>query len=110
MRKKYSLKKPDDFKNVFKKGKRLIEPYFVLYTLKNALPESRLGVSIAKAHFKLATRRNRLRRVARELFRKTIFPSIKGHDFVLTSRAGYSKPDLKEALINIKRLIARTSL
>ena len=105
MKREESLKKPADFKKVFKEGKRFLAPCFVLYMRKTAGAEIRLGVSISKSHFKLATRRNRLRRVAKEMFKKEVAPRLAGYDFVITSRAGCGKWVIGEAVKDLKRLI-----
>lgn len=108
MKKKDSrLKKPSDFKRVFKEGRRFSSPHFVLYVRESELPTARLGVSIAKRHFRLATRRNKIRRVAKELFRKELSARPKKRDFVVASRASYPERNIKEALEEIRYLITR---
>ena len=107
MEKRLRLKRSTDFKKVFKEGKRFPSPRFVLYIRKNALPQARLGVSISKSHFKLATRRNRLRRIARELFRKDISRDFKGYDFVIASRRNYPSSDMSEAIKELKALLGK---
>lgn len=107
MKKETRLRKASDFKKVFREGRRFLSPHFVLYMRENALPEARLGVSISKTHFKLATRRNKLRRIAKEAFRREISPRLKGRDFVVASRAGFlSKPHINEAINELKRLLS----
>ena len=101
------LKKPSDFKRVFKEGRRFSGPHFVLYVYKSGLPAARIGVSIAKRHFNLATRRNKIRRVAKELFRKEIAPCAKGRDFVIASRARYQGGNVEKALMEVRGLICR---
>lgn len=105
MGKEQSLRKPADFKKVFKEGKRFLSPRFVLYVRSNALPVTRIGVSIAKIHFKLATRRNKLRRAARETIRQEVNRFVSGCDLVVASRASALKPDINESVTELKRLI-----
>ena len=107
MEKRLRLQRSTDFKKVFKEGKRFPSPHFVLYIRKNALPQARLGVSISKSHFKLATRRNRLRRIARELFRKDISRDFKGYDFVIASKRNYPSRDMREAIKELKALLGK---
>ncbi|MBN1354170.1 MAG: ribonuclease P protein component [Candidatus Omnitrophica bacterium] len=99
------LKKPKDFRNVFRKGRRLSSSYFALYACKTDLPQPRLGVSISKAHFKLATRRNRLRRIAREIFRGKITTRPGGHDFVIVSKAACQSNRMREAIADLKKIM-----
>ena len=105
MRKELRLKRSSEFRKVFKEGKRFLSPHFVLYMQKNESPTSRLGVSIARRHFKLATRRNRLRRVAKESFREDLTPRLKGHDFVIASRRNFAGKNIKEPTEEIRRLL-----
>lgn len=106
MKKKFRLKKTPEFKKVYKEGKRFVSPRFVLYMRESTLPDSRLGVSLSKSHFKLATRRNRLRRVTKELFKEKIFPFLKGYDFVLASRGGSQKAKQDTVENDLKRFIS----
>ena len=107
MRKEFRLRKSKDFKKVFKEGRRFSSPHFVLYIGKNTLPNARFGISISKSHFKLATRRNRLRRIAKEVFREKVSPNVEGYDFVVASRANYPMSHLNKAAEELKELILR---
>ena len=107
MRKQVSLKRSSDFRNTFKSGKRFLSPRFVLYMSTNSSPETRLGVSISKSHFKQATRRNRLRRVARECVRSEVSPRLKGYDIVIASRAPSAGADIEKASTELKSLISK---
>ena len=42
-----SLKKNDDFKNVYKKGKSYANKYLVMYVLKNNKEVNRIGISVS---------------------------------------------------------------
>ena len=43
--------------------------HFVLYSLSNRLGTSRLGITISSRNVPLSTRRNRIKRIAREFWR-----------------------------------------
>jgi len=73
----------------------------------NASSRPRVGVSLAKRHFKLATGRNRLRRIAKELFRTEINPRASGYDFVVASRPSRFRSTPGEAAKELKQLILR---
>ena len=107
MKKEERLIHPLDFKKTFKEGKRILSPHFALYARENKKTVSRVGISIAKSHYKLATKRNRLRRVAREFFKKEVKPLIKGHDIVVTSKASGKDVDMKTSEREIKNLIGK---
>ena len=64
-------------------------------------------MSLSKAHTKLATRRNRLRRVARETFRNELLGKLDGHDIVIASRAGFEKIARNVVEGELKELLRR---
>ena len=69
------LTNPLDFKRCFSKGKRVKNAAFVLHYIDNGEHPARLGVNIAKK-LKKAVDRNKIKRVAREIFRKGKFEGI----------------------------------
>jgi len=58
-----------EFKNVFEKPRKINSAGFSLYVRTNQLQYSRLGLAIPKKAVKLASSRNRLKRLVRESFR-----------------------------------------
>lgn len=82
------LKSTRDFKKIFKEGRRVISSHFVLYSLSNRLSASRLGITISSRNIPLSTRRNRIKRIAREFWRlrKPNYPEPK--DVVLVVKKG----------------------
>ncbi len=74
------LTNPEDFKNCFQAGKRTNNKVFSLYYIENGGLPGRLGVNIAKSKINKAVDRNKIKRVAREVFRKG---SFNGLDIVL---------------------------
>ena len=108
MRKESRLRNPLDFRKAFREGKRFKSPHFALYIRRNSLVEGRFGVSFSKAHCKLATRRNRLRRIAKEEFRNNVAPGFKGYDFAVASRASYRHLDIEKIAGELKQLIGGT--
>jgi len=107
MEKELRLRRYEDFKKAFRKGKRFPGHFFVLYMLKTDSQKTRFGVSISKSHLKLATNRNRVRRVAKELFKNNLKQKFLGHDFVLASRSICLKTELKKATDEVKKLMAK---
>ena len=55
---------------VFKTAKRSRDQYFTVLYRPNGSRSPRLGLAIAKKHCKLATGRNRIKRIVRESFRQ----------------------------------------
>ena len=71
-----------DYDRVFRRATRSKDRYFtVLFRHANGRP-ARLGLAIAKKHCKLATGRNRIKRLVRESFRQHQ-PSLSGLDIVV---------------------------
>jgi ribonuclease P protein component len=58
------------FLDVYERGHRMHTAYFVLFALKGATSRSRLGITATKK-FGHAVARNRIKRVIREIFRKS---------------------------------------
>ena len=81
--KKMRLDNSLDFLNCFLKGKRTYSHAFMIQYLENDLEYGRLGIRIAKKKIKKAVERNRIKRIAREVFRKGRFNGI---DMVLVLR------------------------
>ena len=63
------LKKNFEFKRVRSKGTSYKEGVFVLTVAKNTVGSQRIGLSIGRAKLPLASRRNRLKRLIKEIFR-----------------------------------------
>ena len=70
------LTNPKDFKKCFQAGKRTNNKVFSLYYLENGGLPGRLGVNIAKSKINKAVDRNKIKRVAREVFRKGNFMGL----------------------------------
>ena len=62
--------KSHDFREVFKKGKICTTENFIVHFNNNSLGYPRLGVVIGKKLFASAVKRNRIKRLIREVFRK----------------------------------------
>ena len=67
--KEYRLRKSAEFRRVFSRGKRTVNRYFVIYSLPNHLAYPRIGIQI-KAKIGTAVKRNYIKRMVRESFRK----------------------------------------
>ena len=74
------------FKQVYSRGRSKASPYLVLYTLPNGSAQNRLGISVSRKVGK-AVRRNRLKRLVREIYRLEEANMQKGYDIVAVLRA-----------------------
>ncbi len=64
------LRSEEDFTAVFQHPRRFSDQNLIAFCRQNNLRHARLGVSVPKRAFKLATDRNSVKRVIRESFRK----------------------------------------
>lgn len=63
------ISKPSEYRAVFKSGKIEKSEHWTVIAKPNALAMPRLGLAISKKVCRLAVNRNRLKRLAREVFR-----------------------------------------
>ncbi|MBM9613394.1 ribonuclease P protein component [Desulfobulbus rhabdoformis] len=92
--KKHLIRTTGEFQCVYRAGKRYRGPGFAVIILANALPWNRLGISVQRKVGN-AVRRNRIKRLVREVFRcnRTQFPSC--CDIVVTIRPNFSFDSLE---------------
>lgn len=100
------LRRRKEFDRVYREGKRLYLPYLKILLAPNKLGFSRLGFSVSRK-FGKAVKRNRAKRILREIFRrhKKIFP--RGYDLVLTPRPEILTKDQEEIVRDLKRLFKK---
>ena len=101
-----SLKKNQDFRNVYKNGRSCANKYLVMYILENNTDKNRLGISASKKVGNSVIR-HRFARLVRESYRlhENIFNS--GLDIVVVARknaslAGYA--EIESALLHLSKL------
>ncbi|MBN1871299.1 MAG: ribonuclease P protein component [Candidatus Omnitrophica bacterium] len=82
-----------DYRRVLKGGRTYREGVFVVGVYKSALKRHRLGISISAKRVRLATRRNRLRRLIKESFRINKIYYKKGYYDIVVALA--KTPDAK---------------
>ncbi|MBQ4323168.1 MAG: ribonuclease P protein component [Clostridia bacterium] len=73
------------FRRLYKTGKSVVTPLFVLYVRKNGQKHNRLGITTSKTVGK-AVQRNRCRRVLREAYRLLEPQICSGYDLILVAR------------------------
>ena len=91
-----SLKKNQDFQNVYKSGKSYANKRLVMYVLKNDLEKNRIGISVSKKVGNSVIR-HRLTRLIRESYRlhEDMFNS--GLDIVVIARVSAKEISFWEA-------------
>jgi len=103
--KKERLIKTKDFRKVYKDGRSHKAGSIVLRSLPNAAPESRVGFSISAKSVKRAFRRNRIKRLFREAYRKNKKSLKNGFDMVFVVRrdvaTGFSYSDAEKVFLGL---------
>ena len=79
------LKKNQDFRIIYKRGKSTANRDFVVYYKKNSLGHSRIGFSVSKKIGK-AWKRNEIKRRLREILRKNQYLLSKSYDIIIIVR------------------------
>ena len=101
-----SLKKNDDFRTVYKKGKSYANKYLVMYVRKNRTEKNRLGISCSKKVGNSVARHRFARRI-REIYRLREEMFNSGLDIVVVARqnvAGASFEAMDKAFVQLSTL------
>lgn len=91
--KRYALSRPEritrssEFKEAFKNGKIYRSKTLNLNIAPNNYGISRIGISLRRGNFNLATQRNKLRRYLKEIFRLNKYDLKKGYDIIAMPKA-----------------------
>ena len=104
----HRLRSAADFERVYRNGKRAGDGLFAVNAHANDSGFARLGMSVSTRTVGNAVRRNRVRRIIRELFRlrhATLAPL----DFVVTSRPGAREADRPAIETSLERLFAEAT-
>ncbi len=89
-----------EYRQIFKDGRRIRYPEFVIIYRPNGLAYSRIGISVGRK-FGKAVSRNRAKRLCRELFRLNQHNLPAGIDFVFLPRKRLLSTDWKRLLQRI---------
>ena len=107
----WRLTEAREFDAVFRGNRhRVSSQAFLLLARENNLDHCRLGLVIAKKHVKLATRRNRVKRVIRERFRHHFKAHLPGIDLIVLARPGIETEDksvLNQQIVTLMEKLRR---
>lgn len=96
------LRRRRDFQRVYASGQRARGRLVVVVAARNGLEWSRLGLSVGRAVWRSAVRRNRVRRIFREAFRLEAPNLPAGFDFVLIPARKGLWPGLAETRAELR--------
>ena len=108
MKKKYRVKRSQDFDNIIRKKQSFANRQFVIYYQENKLDHMRLGISVSKKLGK-AHERNRLKRYVRESF-KTRKDFLKNYDIIIIVRPAAKGLSFLEFGSSIDHVLKRSKL
>lgn len=101
------LRAAAEYQAAFKEGKRLSSPQFRLIArLRPGATEARLGIAVSRKADKRAVARNRIKRMARELFRHERAQLPTG-DYVLVAQPGAGRQPLPELRAQFAALLKK---
>lgn len=101
-----SLKKNEDFKEIYRDGKSYANKYLIMYVKKNNINSNRLGISVSKKVGNSVVR-HRVTRLIRESYRLSEDKLNCGVDIIVVARAGAKGKDFKDiesALLHLIKL------
>ena len=105
--KKERLIKTKDFRKVYQAGRSFKAGFILLKIAPNTALTNRVGFSISARCIKRANRRNRIKRLFREAYRKNKAVLKKGFDLVFVVRrdtkCDFSCKDAEGALLNLSK-------
>jgi ribonuclease P protein component len=104
-----SLKKNDEFRQVYKMGKHSGNEHLVVFVLANKLEINRLGISVSKK-MGGAVLRNRQRRRIKEAYRALEPLLCPGYDIVVQPKIGLANMPFLQIKLGLESLLKRRGL
>ena len=104
-----SLKQNSLFRAAYSRGNSFADRNLVLYKLKNAEENSRLGITVSGKVGK-AVVRNKIKRRIKEIVRLCDKPLKEGYDIVLLARKPASEADYAALERSVMRLLAKADM
>ena len=107
MKSEIYLTKPEQYAAVYNKGSSWADDLLVIKALSNGLCMSRYGFSVSRRVGK-AVRRNRVKRLLREILRQT--PLKSGRDIIIIARPVAAMADYAQLRKSVETLLSRSQL
>lgn len=103
------LRRPTDVRRVRQLGRRWRHPLVILLVQPNDLPQSRFAF-VASRRVGKAVKRNRVKRLMREVIRRHLPAISQGYDCVWIARAALADANFAEAETAVLQLLRRAKL
>ena len=104
MNTKMRIKSADEFNDIIKTGTKIYFPFFIIYYKVKKLDNPRFGITQAKK-FGKAYKRNRYRRILREIIRTNIKVFKNEYDYIIIIMKKCDTLDFKQIEDNLLKVI-----
>lgn len=104
-----SLKKSNEFHEIFKKGRFFVGKQMVLYVLPNQLSSHRVGIVVRKK-IGNSVKRNRIRRIIKEVLRNDLSQISELKNLVVVVRKSDSTPDYNQVQKELRYLFKKCNI
>lgn len=104
MKKSQSLKKNEEFKQIYRTGKSFANKYLIMYLKRNEFNYNRIGISVSKKVGNSVVR-HRITRLIRESYRLSEESILSGLDIIVVARVGAKGKDYSEINSALMHLI-----
>lgn len=101
-----TLKKNNEFQNVYKNGKSFANKYLVMYIVGNNLEKNRIGISVSKKVGNSVVR-HRITRLIKEVYRSNSNILENNIDMVIIARANVKEKkykDIESAFLHLAKI------
>ncbi|MBX5450356.1 ribonuclease P protein component [Thermogemmatispora sp.] len=109
LKRELRLRRSRDFQRVRQQGRSVASKLLVLAWAPTESDQVRVGFVVSRRIFKLATRRNRIKRLLSEAIRPCL-PRLRGVDIVLIPRREALEVDLQTLRADVQTLLRRARL
>ncbi len=104
MNTKMRIKSADEFNDIIKTGTKVYSPFFIIYYKEKKLDNPRFGITQAKK-FGKAYKRNRYRRILREIIRTNIKVFKNEYDYIIIIMKKCDTLNFKQIEDNLLKVI-----
>lgn len=103
------IKKNKEYRRIYSRGKSYADRYMVIYILENNSDISRFGFTVSKKIGK-AVKRNRIRRILKEVCRLNLKNFPQGFDYIIIARHDIGSLSFLQIEERLLRLLKKASI